>query len=197
MAAKIELETFEADVSLPPPEIDHAEVEEAKLSAFEQGYSAGWDDAIAAQDAEAAKLMVDLGRNLQDLSLTFQEARAHLLASLEPLLHDMAAKVLPVLARDSLARIVLEQLLPVAESLMPTGVRIVAHPVSLQQIRTLLTASVTLPMDFVEEPTLGEAQVYLRFADSETRIDIDSVIDAIRAAVATYFSSTQQEAQHG
>lgn len=197
MAARIELETFEAAETAPSPEIDPAEVEELKLGAFEQGYSAGWDDAIAAQDAEATRLAADLGRNLQDLSLTFQDARAHLLASLEPLLRDMVTKVLPALARDNLARIVLEQLLPVADAAVPTGVRVVAHPVSLPQIRALLSAGVTIPLEFCEEPSLGEAQVYLRFADSETRIDIDSVIEAIRAAITTYFSTSQQEAQNG
>ncbi|MCL7466470.1 flagellar biosynthesis protein [Phaeovulum sp. NW3] len=198
MASRLELETFEPEE--PAPEsfaLDPAELEELKLTAFEQGYAAGWDDAIAAQDAEAAKLRAELGRNLQELAFTYHEARGHVLRALEPLLRDMATKVLPALARDNTARIVLEHLVPVAEELASAPVKVVAHPASLAQIKELLLREADFPLDFAEEPSLGEAQVYLRFRDSELRIDLDGVVEAIRAAISAYFNSNDPEVSNG
>lgn len=198
MASRLELETFEPEEPAPASfALDPAELEELKLTAFEQGYAAGWDDAITAQGTEAAKLRAELGRNLQELAFTYHEARGHVLRALEPLLRDMAAKVLPALARDNTARIVLEHLVPVAEELASAPVKVVANPASLAQIRELLLREADFPLDFAEEPSLGEAQVYLRFRDSELRIDLDGVVDAIRAAISAYFKSNNPEVSHG
>jgi hypothetical protein len=53
-------------------------VEEAKVASFEQGYKAGWDDAVAAQSEDQTRIRADLARNLQSLSFTYQEARSHM-----------------------------------------------------------------------------------------------------------------------
>jgi len=193
------LETFEHDEAPPSQQVEmgHGEFEEARLAAFEKGYTAGWDDAIAAQEAEGAKLRSDVAQNLQDLSFTYHEAREHVLGALQPLLFDIAAKFLPALARETLAQMVAEQLSPVAESLTSTPISVVANPSSLPQIEALLAQQSSLPLVFVAEPTLGEGQVYLRFAETETRVDLDGVIALITEAIHTYFSANQQEPAHG
>lgn len=198
MKHRIKLESFEAAAPEDSAfEIDQAAFEEARLAAFEKGYTAGWDDAIAAQDAETTRLRSDLGQNLQALSFTYQEARQAVLEALQPLLFDMTSKVLPAMARDTLGQIVAEQLMPVAGGLTERPVTVVASPVSLPQIRDLLSGERALPLAFQAEPSLGECQVYLRFADTETRIDLDRVIIAIRDAISSYFTVKTEEAAHG
>jgi hypothetical protein len=39
---------------------------------FEQGYSAGWDDAVAAQQDDQGRIRTDLARNLQSLPSLFR-----------------------------------------------------------------------------------------------------------------------------
>lgn len=198
MKHRIKLESFEATAPESDAfEIDQAAFEEARLAAFEKGYTAGWDDAIAAQDAEMTRLRSDLGQNLQSLSFSYHEARQSVLEALRPLLHDMAAKVLPAIARDTLGQLVAEQLMPIAEGLTERPVTVVASPVSLPQIRDLLSGERALPLAFQAEPSLGECQVYLQFAETETQIDLDRVIVAIREAIETYFTMETEDAAHG
>ena len=77
MALPFRLETFEAAEahSASRDRCRSADLEEAKLAAFEKGYTAGWEDAVAAQDDEVAELRADLGRNLQALSFSYHEAQ--------------------------------------------------------------------------------------------------------------------------
>lgn len=185
----LKLEVFEvADVSPQKVNVSAADFEEMRLAAFEKGYTAGWDDAVAAQDADSAKLRADLARNLEDLSFTYAEARSHVLQAMEPLLRDMVAKVLPVIAQETLAPIVLETLRPLAEEMAGAAITVVVNPANRHTVESLLSTGRTLPLTFVEEPSLGEGQVYLRMGDAESRIDLDGVIAAIGRAVAGFFA---------
>lgn len=185
----LKLEVFEvADVSPQKVNVSAADFEEMRLAAFEKGYTAGWDDAVAAQDADSAKLRADLARNLEDLSFTYAEARSHVLQAMEPLLRDMVAKVLPVIAQETLAPIVLETLRPLAEEMAGAAITVVVNPANRHTVESLLSIGRTLPLTFVEEPSLGEGQVYLRMGDAESRIDLDGVIAAIGRAVAGFFA---------
>lgn len=185
----LKLEVFEVpDVSPQKVNVSAADFEEMRLAAFEKGYTAGWDDAVAAQDADGAKLRADLARNLEDLSFTYAEARAHVLQAMEPLLRDMVAKVLPAIAQDTLAPVVLETLRPLAEEMAGAAITVVVNPVNRHKVETMLSTGKTLPLTFVEEPSLGEGQVYLRMGDAESRIDLDGVIAAIGRAVAGFFA---------
>ena len=116
----LRLEVFETEARGSTPEmvvLDTMALEEAKLGSYDAGYSAGWEDAAAAQTNEQSLIKADLARNLQSLGFTYQEARIHILRSIEPLLQEMVGRLLPELARESLAPIVLEALMPMAETL--------------------------------------------------------------------------------
>lgn len=198
MSLPFRLETFDTGKAFSETvQIPLADLEEAKLAAFEKGYSAGWEDAVAAQEGEAAKLRADLGRNLQALSFSYHEARGHVLRTLEPLLRDMVAKVLPAVARESLGSVVLEQLLPIAESLADTPVMVVVSPESRETVEAMLRARAGFPMQFSEEPTLSDSQVYLRFGDIETRVDLDGVIAAIAEAMSAFFQLENEVNRNG
>lgn len=188
----LKLETFEdsdpdGDVTLSP-----ARLEEVRLGAFEQGYTAGWEDANAALDDAERKLRSELAGNIQKLSFTFHEARTHLLRTVEPLIVEMAARVLPAMARDMLAPIVLEQVLPLAEKLTEAPPRIVAHPASMPRIREMLAAETGLPVEFDEDPAMAETRASLRFGQTGVEIDLDGVIAAIRAAIRNHFRPGQE-----
>jgi flagellar assembly protein FliH len=198
MAVRFRLEAFDPGYpDLEEVRLSLSDMEEARLAAFEKGYSAGWEDAVAAQDGEEAKLRADLGSNLQALSFSYHEARTHVLRALEPLLRDMVVKVLPTLARASLAEVVLEQLFPLAESLANAPVTVVVNPAIRETVETLLSAQSTMPLQFVEEPTLSEGQVYLHLGEVETRVDLDGVIAAIAAAVSAFFQIESKVEQNG
>lgn len=194
MARPLQLETFEVP-GLPEhyESVGQAELEELRLATYEQGYAAGWDDAVTAQTDEITRLRADLGRNLVDMSLSYRDAKRHILGALEPLLHDMVTKVLPGIAHQSLGPIILEQLRPVAETAAGAPVLIKTAPENLETVERLLSQEVALPIRVIAEPTLGSGQAYLKIAESEALVDLDGAILAISAAVLAFFSSDHSD----
>lgn len=196
MARPLELETFD----LPEPGARDAGFPDAaladlKLAAYEQGYGAGWGDAVQAQSADIARLRGELGRNLADMALSHRDARRHILGSLEPLLQEMVAKVLPAVARQSLGHLILEELRPLASELAATPVEVRTAPACRDQVEALLSGpdAGDLPVTVVAEPTLSEGQAYLRLAGRETKFDLDGAVQAITTAVAAFFDAEQRD----
>lgn len=167
--------------------LDQVALEDARLAAYDQGYSAGWEDAVAAQSDEQDRIRGDLARHLQALGFSYQEARMHVLRAIEPLLVEIVGRLLPELARESLAPVVLEALMPMAKAMADTPVTLVMNPAARPAIEALLERATGLPLVLQEEPTLGEGQVYLRLGSTETHVDLDRAVADITAAVRGFF----------
>lgn len=196
----LKLEVFQTEARAPDAEVivtDETALEEARLAAYEQGYTAGWDDAAAAQRDEQGRIHADLARNLQALGFTFQEARQHVLQALEPLLSEMTARLLPEMAREALAPMILETLMPMAEDLADAPITILLNPGVRDTVESLLTQATGLPMTIVEEPSLPESQVYLRLGPAETKVDLGRATQDIAAAVHNFFDLSDPERRYG
>lgn len=195
MPNPLRLEEFES----PLEPVDAADagqlaLEEVRLEAFESGYRAGWDDAMTAQSEEQNRLRVDLARNLQALSFTYFEARGHVIRALAPLLREMAGRVMPAIARETLPALVAEALEAHAETAAARAMTLVVNPSNRAAVEKAVAES-PLPLTLVDEPSLGDGQVYLRFDDTEERIDIDAALAAIASAVADYLSTQDRPDQ--
>ena len=177
--------------------MDVGALEDLRILAYEQGYTAGWDDAAAAQTDDQARIKADFARNLQSLGFTFQEARIHVLRAIQPLIEEIVSHLLPKIARESLASVALEALMPLAGQMADAQVTLVLNPVSRAAVEALLEQATGLSLIIIEEPTLGEGQVYLRLGDSETRIDLDRATADIAIAVRDFFNTTEQDQRYG
>lgn len=196
----LRLEIFDSSVAAdgtPQPLVEASALEDAKIASFEQGYSAGWEDAAAAQQGDQSRIRADLARNLQSLAFTFQDARAHVLQAIRPLILEMASRLLPEVAREALAPTVLEALMPMADTLADAPLVLVLNPTVRDSVEGLVAQATGLPMVIEEEPSLGEGQVYIRFGTSETKVDLTQVTADITAAVRAYFNVTNKETPHG
>ena len=197
MPRPVRLETFSGaprrqsaeEASLVPADA----VEEARLDAFEKGYKAGWDDAVAAQEDDAQRLRADVGRSLQALSFTYHEARGHLLRGLGPLMEGICSRLLPQVAQAALGGIVCEALEPLAEEALDRPVTLVLNPEARPLVEEALSESAAPPVDFVEEPSLAPGQLHLRWDGGEQRIDLDAAVAEISAAVAAWFAEAAGE----
>ena len=187
----LRLEVFDmasaSDGSLQPL-VEATAVEEAKVASFEQGYSAGWDDAVAAQQGDQTRIRADLARNLQSLAFTFQDARGHVLQAIRPLILEMVDRLLPEVARETLAPTVLEALTPMADELADAPLTLVLNPAVRGQVEDLIAQATGLPMVIDEEPSLPEGQVYIRFGPTETKVDLSQVTADIAIAVRAFFN---------
>jgi len=177
--------------------LDRSSLEDEKLASYEQGYKNGWDDASAAMSEEQSRVRADLARNLQTLSFTYHEARAHILKSVEPLLLQVVGQLLPEIARESLAPAVLEALMPLAEKLADVPVTLVINPASRAAVESVLTQATGLPVIVQEEPTLGEGQAFLRFGSVEAHVDLDQATADIAAAVRGFFDTPVKDRPNG
>ena len=198
MALKLEVfETGESDRGARTVVLDAMVLEETKLASYETGYSAGWEDAVAAQSGDQNRIRADLARNLQSLSFTFHEARDHVLHAIEPLLTEIVNKLLPVLAHDVLPAKILEILMPMARSFAGVPIQLVISPASRAAIDQVLEQTSGLPITVVEEPSLSEGQVYLRLGETENQINLDRATQEISAAVKGFFVLPERERKHG
>lgn len=196
----LKLEVFETDQAVSGGTtvvLDTMSLEETKLGAYDSGYSAGWEDATAAQSEDQNRVGADLARNLQSLGFTYHEARSHVIKALEPLLLQIIGQILPELARASLASVVLETLMPMAEKLADAPISLVLNPAARPAVEALLGKMTSLPLTLQVEPSLSEGQVYLRLGTVETEVNLDRAVAEITAAVRGFFEIPNKEKSHG
>ncbi|WP_050527794.1 FliH/SctL family protein [Pseudorhodobacter aquimaris] len=195
----LQLEVFEtkSDEGSATLVTDLNAMEEARLAAYEQGYAAGWEDAVAAQTGERNQMAADLAHNLQSLNFTYHEARTHVLKGLEPLLMDIVGHLLPAIASGVLAPVVEKSLMPLAAMAADTPIKLLFNPAAREVIEPLIDHENAPPLTLVEEPTLGEGQVFLRLGDCETRVDLDGAIAEIKDALSDFFTLTTKDQNHG
>lgn len=195
----LNLEVFETAEPVPDAPFVTLEAiafEEAKLAAYDQGYRAGWDDAVQAQMGDQAQISAELARNLKSLNLTFADARAHVLAAMEPLLADIAARLLPEMARDALGPIILQSLIPLGAQAAQSQVEIIINPSARAALEALLAQGASPPVTLTLEPSLGDGQAFLRLGQTETRIDLDGAIAEIATALQGFFQLPERSPQH-
>lgn len=173
------------------------EIEAKRMAAYEQGYKAGWDDATRAENEQQTRIGAEFARNLQDLSFTFHEARAHIMKALEPLLKEMTSKVLPQLVSETLGQKIVEELLPMAEAASDSPIKIVVSPASRPAIQRLIDDSLTIPLDIMEEPSLADGQVYLQMGGLEKKIDMDATLEKIMNAIDAVYALNEEAIKYG
>ncbi len=194
----LRLEVFESEMPVSAGQsetvvLDTGALEDAKLASFESGYSAGWEDAAAAQADDQSRVSADLARSLQSLSFTYHEARSHVLKAVEPLLRQVVSQLLPAIAKAALAAKVLEVLMPLAEGLVDAPITLMLNPAARRAIEDQIAKTSGLPLILVEEPTLGEGQVYLKLGDVEREVNLDRAVTEISAAVRGFFDLPGKE----
>ena len=85
----LKLEVFESQAETEALALDRASAaEEERLAAYEQGYSAGWEDAANAANQDQTQIRGDLARSIQALGFTFHDAGMHVLKALAPLIRE-------------------------------------------------------------------------------------------------------------
>lgn len=188
----LKLEDFAEPCQMPDlPGLSEPD-EEQRLAAYEEGYGAGWEDATTAQSDARAEREAEAARHLQVLSFGYHEARLHVLKSLEPLLQEMTAQLLPMMARAALVPIVLDTLMPLADRMADSPVTLRIAPDVRDLMDRLLPATTQgIPMRILEDPALTSGQVLIAAAEAggaaEAQIDLDAATAAIARAVADFF----------
>ncbi len=163
------------------------------LESFEQGYKAGWDDALRAKSEERASITADFARNLHDLSFTYHEARNAVMADIAPVIEQAVMTVLPELSRKSLGAQVVEELHAIASDNSDTQVLIATAPENYETVSELLPNDVNFPIDVVRDAGLSAGQVRFQFGQKERQIDLDEVLAVVSRAFKGFTYEAQKE----
>ncbi|MCK8465410.1 flagellar biosynthesis protein [Aliiroseovarius sp. S1339] len=177
--------------------IAEAELEKIRLTSYETGYSAGWDDALKESDGDKGRIEAEFARNLEDLGFTFHEARSHVLGSLEPLLRAIVDTLLPEVVQEALGHVINDELLPLAEQAADTPIEVRVSAGSRPMLDHLMGRVNATPLEIFEDDTLPDGQVFLRSALSERCIDLTSALARIKGAVNALYDINEKAFDHG
>ena len=177
--------------------LDEEELEDFRLAAFEQGYSAGWEDAVKAQTEDQNRVSAELARNLEDLSFTYHEAVNQLMLSSEPVFRALVERVLPQTLTQQFGGHILERIRAVTEEEVAQPVTLAVAPGEGAAVRALLRDQLAMPVKVREDPALEAGQADLRIGESESRLDTALLTEAFEVAVDAFFHQTRKESGHG
>ena len=173
------------------------EIEDIRLGAFEQGYSAGWEDATAAQTKDNQRISAALSASLEDLSFTYHEAVNQMTLALEPMFRTLIAAVLPEMMARTFGDHILAQIRLLAQNQLQGPVQLRLPPGSAAAVRPLLSSELTIPVELTEDPALESGQARLQIAGEAREIDCAALIRSFGEAVDAFFYQTSKDIQNG
>ncbi|MEX0279595.1 MAG: ABC transporter ATP-binding protein [Arenibacterium sp.] len=177
--------------------MDEEALEDFRLSAFEQGYSAGWEDCIRAQQDERMKLSTNLSNSLEDLSFTYQEALNSLLISIEPIFEQMVGKILPDVMMQLKGHIILEQIMNMIKNTTDAPIQIAVPPGTSGAVHKVLSEPKGLQLSVIEDASLTAEQADIRIGDSAIEIDGAQLTAAFSESIEAFFHQVKEESIHG
>ena len=173
-------------------EASTGDVEAARLKGYDEGYKTGWDDAMAKAVADGTRVGAEFARNLRDLGFTYQEARAHVLRSLDGLLSEISETFLPSLMAEAIGPVILETMADLAGDAASAPILIRVAPGESDRLRGFLADETALPVQIVDEASLAEGQAYLKLGAEERRVDLAEPIARVRDAVRAIGDVTER-----
>lgn len=168
-----------------------------RMATYEEGYQAGWDDAARARSEDDAKTAAEFAHALQELSLTFHEARSHVMQSMEPLLDALVSTLMPALTAEVMAATIRETLQPMMQDCADAPIELVVAPGGARLLEAPALEFAATAISVVEETTLASGQAYLRLGKTERNIDLTSTLETIKAAMAALYDFNERTLQDG
>lgn len=169
---------------------DDEKLEDLKLQSFEEGYQAGWADAIKACEAEEKSVAAELQQSLQDMSFTYVEALTKLTNALRPLLQTMVAKVLPKAVECTLASHLAEQLETLMKGQIAQEASVRLGPKSKELIeQSLSQAQHKMALSLVVDPQMPEGQMHFKIGTAEAKLEFDTLLTDMSAAIDAHYSN--------
>ncbi|UWQ91344.1 ABC transporter ATP-binding protein [Aliisedimentitalea scapharcae] len=172
-------------------------LEDQRLASFEQGYSAGWDDAVKARDQETGQISANLASNLEDLSFTYNEALTQMTDCLTPFFRGLADVVLPETMALSFGHHIAEEMAKMGRDQAEQPVFVVVSPNDKAVVQSVLSEQAGMNARIEGDPLLGAGQAYVRIGNREREINCDSLVTSIRQSIDTFLYQNQEDLKHG
>lgn len=189
------LEDFAEITALPSNNAQKAEDAEL-LDSFEQGYKAGWEDAVRAKSEEKAHVSSELARNLQDLSFTYHEAHTAILAELAPVMEQAVMAAVPEIARASFGTHIATELSRLTSQGDDGAIVISVAADDLNAVSDIIPDQTWPKLEIVSDSALSPGQAHLSFSGKERQIDINEIVETVRQAFSGFVQQAREESNH-
>lgn len=169
--------------------------EDLRLAVFEQGYSAGWEDALSAQIGQDRRATEAFVLALEDLNFPYQEALAQMIANTAPVIEAILHQIVPAQIADHLACIVWDEVETLLRDPAHNRVEIVAAPARIAFLEKAMPQGVDATI--LADGSLDDDCVRLRVGPAERQIDMSHIARRIDRAVAAFRQQTESGKTHG
>lgn len=167
-------------------------LEEQRLAAFEDGYGAGWEDAVQAQEDGRGQAAAALTRSLGDLSFTHHEAMTRMTRSLEPMFESLTRVVLPAAVDRGLAARLTEQLCDMAREQIGQPMQLLVPAGQAQSVEMLIPAELSPKPQIKEDPSLLDGQARIQVGIARREVDCSALVASIAQAFDAYVFETKE-----
>lgn len=169
--------------------LSEEELEDERLTAFEKGYGAGWEDALRSVEKNAAAMDETFRQRIEDLGFTYYEAHAAMVKEISAIVTAVCNKALPSIAQNTLGAHISEMLTDLAKSAGEMPVHIVVHPEQAPILEAVVASSSGFPITVKSDASMSLAQAEMRFSDHATLVDLGSATDEILELLAAFHHS--------
>jgi len=173
------------------------DAEELRLSSFEDGYRAGWDDAQKTTAESQQKLSQELVQNIQDIGFAQEEARQHVLKAIEPVLQEIVSKVLPQASQQTLLPLIIENLIKLLKDRSEVPIVLAVTPESQNAVATALGEDLKADVMVEGDPVIGPNQARITGATKTVELDLGGTISDIQSMLQDFFKLENGGQTHG
>lgn len=184
-----------ADTSVPTMSDD--ELADIRLTAFEKGYVAGWEDALKNQETENSRVSDGMAQRLEDISFTFYEARDQFAKCSGEILRLISKKLLPHILHGTLGQHILQEMESILDSGAPDSLTIFVPKGFEKKLQSLLKLDLPMSLYIEEDISLLDDQIVLRVGDIEREINIARSINSMLNAVDTFTCEIEKSDTYG
>lgn len=186
------LESFDLPDKLPDPTVIAEPTAE-----WRAGHAAGLAQGQAIAAAVQSDLTAEMAQCFADMGFGFAEARLQLLSGLKPLFGAIINRVLPGLSQSALAAQVVDLLYRAAAQDSRVPLELLVNPDRIDGLTSLLPYAVGMPVILVADPSVGLDQAVIRASQSETLLDVGTVLAGVQAALEAIFETTDERTNYG
>lgn len=174
--------------------------ESERLRAYDEGYATGWAEAQA--DARAAAVAAQdqggaLRARIEELGFTFQEARAHVMQAVAPMLRAILEHGLPQVLHATLGARLEQEFALMIESYGDQPMTLHVAATDRARIVADLDNAMGLPLDIAADTSLEGGQMVLAAGPFEHEIDIAAFSAHLTEILSSIEHSNKDLLAHG
>ena len=174
------------------------QAEKMRETAYEQGYAAGWQDALENMRSEDELRSIAAQEALQAIGFSYNEAHQALSGSFLALAQTILQTVLPEAARLALPAFLATELDALLARHTRPDVQILCAPGVHDTLGAVVASCTQTKIELISEPSFSEAQLVLRLGSEERMVDLDDLLNQMREIFALHQNRrTEQETAYG